>query len=313
MDPFRLARPWIAAAALGILLLSACHKKQDEAGAGKAEGTPVQVAHPARLDLVETIDLNANTIFLKKQTVRATFSGLVESIAKTMGDPVHEGDLLLLLKTREAAAGDSLARIPGLPASPHAVRILARANGILTALHFNTGDYVAEGEEIAVIANPASLRITLNVPFEYARAIDRHAPCEILLPDGGRLKASISRIIPSVDPVAQTQTFLLQLREPANLPENLNLSARVPLKTVRNAVVVPRSAILSDETLSRFWIMKMISETTAVRVDITQGLESGDQVQVVVPELRSKDAVIVNGAYGLPDTARVSLADPDHE
>ena len=76
---------------------------------------------------------------------------------------------------------------------------------------------------------------------------------------------------------------------------------------------VPRSAILSDETLSRFWIMKMISETTAVRVDITQGLESGDQVQVVVPELRSKDAVIVNGAYGLPDTARVSLADPDHE
>jgi hypothetical protein len=298
---------------LGLVLLVFCSREKPDSGADMETGTPVQVVHPSRMDVTEFIDLNANTVFLKKEMVRAPFPGFIAAIEKTIGDQVRTGDLLLRLKTREAAAGDSLALTAGTTLLQEAVSIYARSNGILTTRNFNAGDYVSEGEEIAVISNPSSLRITLNVPYQYAAVIDRSAPCEIVLPDGKKVPAAILKIIPSVDPVAQTQTFLLELRGAAFLPENLNVNARLPLKTARGAVVVPRSAIMSDETMSSFWIMKMIDESTAIRVDINKGIEADSLVQVLEPGLQMSDAIICEGAYGLPDTARVAIAGKNHE
>ncbi len=294
-----------------LLLLLSCHAEQDDTSAPLQAGAPVEVTHPLHKDLTEYLDLNATTLFMKKETLRATFPGFIDTLAKAVGDPVRAGDLLLRLKTREAAAGDSLA--PGTLPLPTAVSICARTNGILVALQFNTGDFVTEGEEIARIANPSSLRISLNVPYEYAVRIDRRIPCEILLPDGQKMTAVIHRVLPNVDPATQTQTFLLQLQRAVSLPENLNLSARLPLRTAVGATIVPRGAIQCDETMRRFWIMKLTEANTAVRVDIAKGIESGDEVQVVAPQLLPTDLIISAGAYGLPDTARVALSGSPHE
>ena len=294
-----------------LLALLACHGQEAETTAELQPDAPVEITHPIRSDLTEFIDLNASTIFLQKETVRATFPGFIAAIAKSVGDPVRAGDLLLQLKTRESAAVEGL--VPGALSLPASVSIHARTNGVLTALHFNGGDFVAEGEEIALIANPSSLRISLNVPYEYTARIDRRVPCELILPDGQKAPAVISRIIPSVDPAAQTQTFLLQLQRAASLPENLNLNARMPLRTVRNAIVIPRSAVLCDETMSHFWIMKMAAASRAVRVDITKGIESGDRVEVVAPVLLPSDSIVAAGGYGLPDTAHVTITGTSHE
>ncbi len=64
---------------------------------------------------------------------------------------------------------------------------------------------------------------------------------------------------------------------------------------------------MSNETLDKFWIMKLIDDTTAVRNDITKGIENDNFVQVLKPELNMTDRIISDGAYGLPDTAKVVL------
>ena len=290
---------------LAILFVS-CGQDQKESNSLES-GAPVQVTNPKRIDMIETIDLNANTVFLKKEIVRATFQGFIEKININIGDEVKKGDLLLQIKTKESAADDSLKLTLGTETFQGSIKVRVRSDGILTELNYHTGDFVSEGEEIAIISNPSSLRITLNVPYQYVSRINHHSQCEIFLPDGKKMHATIQRVIPSVDPISQTQTFLLAVEHYFNLPENLNVNARLPLRTIKDALVVPINTILSSEKQDIFWIMKLVDDTTAVRIFVDKGIENDSLVQIISPEFSLTDRIVSDGAYGLPDTAKVLL------
>ena len=291
--------------AVAAIFISCSHEQKETENLESR--SPVQVTHPRRIDLTESIDLNANTIFIKKEIVRATFQGFIQKINKNIGDEVKIGDLLLQIKTKESAADDNLKLNLGDEMFQGAVNVRARSDGTLTALNYHAGDFVSEGEEIAIISNPTSLHIALNVPYEYVSRMNLRSQCEIFLPNGKMLQASIQKVIPSVDPVSQTQTFLLRLNDQVNLPENLNVNARLPLRTIKDALVLPLSTVLSNETQDQFWVMKLITDTTAVRIDISKGIENDSLAQVISPEFNLTDNIISDGAYGLPDTAKVLL------
>jgi multidrug efflux pump subunit AcrA (membrane-fusion protein) len=299
---FKIQLILLAVAAIFI----SCSHEQKETESLESR-SPVQVTHPRRIDLTESIDLNANTIFIKKEIVRATFQGFIQKINKNIGDEVKIGDLMLQIKTKESAADDNLKLNLGDEMFQGAVNVRARSDGTLTALNYHAGDFVSEGEEIAIISNPTSLHIALNVPYEYVSRMNLRSQCEIFLPNGKMLQASIQKVIPSVDPVSQTQTFLLRLNDQVNLPENLNVNARLPLRTIKDALVLPLSTVLSNETQDQFWVMKLITDTTAVRIDISKGIENDSLAQVISPEFNLTDNIISDGAYGLPDTAKVLL------
>lgn len=290
-----------------LAMLISCAKEKAKIRDTISIGTPVQITHPHIQDCTEYVNLNANTIFLKKEIVRATFQGFIEKIYKNIGDGVKNGDMVLTIKTKESAADDSIRIDLGAEMYQGSVQIRAHSDGVLTVLNYQCGDFVSEGEEIAVISNPSSLRISLNVPYQYIAHMNTENRCEIFLPDGKSFNATILKKIPSVDPASQTQTFLLHPDTPVYLPENLNVNARLPLVTVKDAVVLPYGAILSNETQDIFWIMKLIDDTTAVRIDLTKGIETDSLVQIIRPELTEADRIISNGAYGLPDTAKVVI------
>ena len=299
-----------AAALLALWLLAlGSFSCRDSAASSEnySPGTPVKVVHPKLTDLTEFIDLNANTIFLKKETVRATFQGFIVNILKNIGDDVEGGEALLVIKTKESDADDSLRLHLGSDTFQGFVKLRARSDGVLAVLNYHSGDYVSDGEEIAIISDPSSLRISLNVPYQYVAKIPRDKECNIFLPDGITLPATIQRVIPSVDPVSQTQTFLLKMLDGARLPENLNVTARVPLRKVKDALTVPLGAVMSNETLDQFWVMKLLDDSMAFRVNIRKGVENDSLVQIIDPELNISDLIISDGAFGLPDTARVTI------
>ncbi len=288
------------------IILSSCGSK-DENRSAVNNGAKVKIAEPQKMDLTEYITLNASTVFLKKEIVRATFQGFIEKIYKSIGDRITSGDIMLEIKTKESAADHNLQVPLGDESFNGIIQIKAKSDGVLTELNYNAGDFVSDGEQIAVISNPSSLRINLNVPYQYTDKININTPCEIFLPNGKVVNASIQKIIPKVDPAAQTQTYIIEMKQPENLPENLNVNARIPLRTVKDAIVLPKGAVLTNETLDKFWIMKLIDETTAFRVDVTKGIENDSFVQILKPNLQLTDRIIVDGAFGLPDTAKVVI------
>lgn len=289
------------------MFLISCSRGIQEKNQSLASGTPVRLVHPQVLDFTESIDLNANTIYLTKEMVRATFPGFIENIFKNIGDDVKIGELLLLIKTKESAADDNLKIHLGNDIFKGSVAIRARTDGVLTTLNYSVGDFVSEGEQIAIVANPNSLAITLNVPYAYVARMNHQTQCELFLPDGKSLRAFVHKFIPSVDPVSQTQTVLLHIDNSVRLPENLNLNARMHIRTITEAVGLPKSAVMSDEKQEIFWIMKLLNDSTAIRIDIQKGIENDSLVQIASPVLLQQDRIVSEGSYGLPDTAKVLI------
>jgi hypothetical protein len=53
--------------------------------------------------------------------------------------------------------------------------------------------------------------------------------------------------------------------------------------------------------------MKLINDTTAVKVDISKGLENTDKIEIASPSFLKTDRFLLTGNYGLPDTAIVKI------
>jgi len=270
-------------------------------------GTLVRLAQPQKMNLTEHIMLNATTVFMKKEVVRATFQGFIEKLYKNIGDQISKGDILFEIRTKESVANGNLQLPFGDKIFKGVIQFKANTNGVLTQLDHNVGDFISDGEQIAVIANPSSLRINLSVPYQYTDKITFNTQCEIILPNNKVVNALIQKIIPTVDQNTQAQTYILELKKQGNLPENLNVSVRVPVKTVRDAIVVPKSALMTNETLDQYWLMKLIDDNTVVRMDVQKGIENDSFVQIFKPELKMTDRIIIEGAFGLPDTAKVVI------
>ena len=101
--------------------------------------------------------------------------------------------------------------------------------------------------------------------------------------------------------------FESRLRQLEDCPENLIAKVRI-LRTARpKAQSLPRSALLTDETESNFWVMKLIDSATAVKVPVMKGIETADRVEVLSPIFDPDDKILITGNYGLPDTAKVKV------
>ena len=64
---------------------------------------------------------------------------------------------------------------------------------------------------------------------------------------------------------------------------------------------------MTNETLDRSWIMELINDTTATKVDVKTGIENDSLVQIIKPDINMDAKIIYDGAYGLPDSAKVSV------
>jgi biotin carboxyl carrier protein len=288
------------------LTLISCSGDQNNAES-VSSGTPVQITNPVVMNLKDYLKLNASTIFLNKEIIRAPLSGFIEKIYKNIGDEVNPGDDLFQVKTKESAASDSLSIKIGDSIFNGSVLIKAKSKGVLTELNYHAGDLITEGEQLAIVSNPNSLNIKLNVPFEDAQKINIGQNCEITLPGGEKLNGIIYRSVPSVDPSSQTQAYLIKLLKQVELPENLNVFVKIPFRTFSNAIVLPKSSVMTNVTEDTFWIMKLVNDTTALRIGIKRGIETDSLTQILSPKLSLSDRVISSGAYGLPDTASVEV------
>ena len=289
------------------LLLISCGSKSKDDSNDVNSGTPVTITHPILMNMDNYLDLNGNTVFLSKEIIRSTFDGFIVKVFKNIGDAVKPGDKLFLIRTKESAASDTLNFRLGNQLFQGAVYVSANSNGILSELNYHTGDYVTTGEQIAVVSNPSSLRIKLNVPYEDVLKVKIGNQCQVNLPDGINIPGTIENNVPAVDPVTQTQIYYVKLLKYRSVPENLNVIVKIPFEHFNNTTVLPKSALNTDVTESDFWIMKLINDTTAVRVDVKKGIENDSVAQILSPKLDTSDKVVLTGAYGLPDTANVEI------
>ncbi len=133
-------------------LLFSC---KDAPSAPESRGTirtPVKVISVTFKPVVSTIDLTATSQFLNKNIVRAPTAGKIENVLKKQGDFAGSGELLFTIRTREAAALGNLAGKDSTLSFSGLISIKANEPGVINSISYQKGDFVQEGDEMAVIS-----------------------------------------------------------------------------------------------------------------------------------------------------------------
>ncbi|MEZ7508629.1 efflux RND transporter periplasmic adaptor subunit [Cloacibacterium sp. Arc13] len=290
------------------LVVFSCNKTSETAPTDAKPKTLVTVAYPSdTAQLNNMITLNATATYLLKSDVKANSNGYITKVTIKLADRVGKGAVLFGLQTKEARAlGNTINKLDKSFRFNGATTVTSPATGYVAMLNHQIGDYVQDGEVLATITDASSFGFVVDVPYEYLQIIKNKGSLPITLPDDTVLQGRIAKVMPSVDAVSQTVKVLLQVSNNNNIPENL-IGTISFSKTSAFGLSVPKMAVVSDETQSSFWVMKLINDTTAVKTEITKGVETDQYIQIKSGNLTTKDRVVVSGNFGLSDTAIVKI------
>lgn len=275
---------------------------------------PVDVSIPVTLTTIDTTgiasyaDLNATATFIVKTIIKANATGYLNSVNVSSNDFVTSGKVLFTLKTRESKVlGNTINKIDPNLNFGNAIQVKASSNGYVNSVNAQQGDYVQDGDVLATINDANSFAVVLSLPYELKKYVAVGNIFNAVLPDGTPIKTRVEKFMPNVDAVSQTQNVILKCIETYDIPENLIVKVRIPKMTNPNAISLPKAAVLSNETETSFWIMKMINKDQAVKVPIQKGLETDNKVEIIAPLLTPKDLILLTGNYGVSDTIKVKV------
>ena len=269
-------------------------------------GTPVTLTNITTGPLSETVELNATATFQLKTFVKANATGYLQSVNAQLGKFVTKGQEMFVIKNKEAEALgntinvlDSSFRFTGI------IRIKAPGSGFVSTLSYRAGDYVTDGEQLAVISDANSFVFLLDLPYEFKNFLAGNKTLQLKLPDGTLLDGTIDGLMPLVDAVSQTQQVIIRINSKQQIPENLIAKVTLVKSSKSSTFSLPKEAVLTDEIQSQFWVMKLIDSSTAIKVLVKKGLENSNQVEILSPAFSATDKILLSGNYGLADTAKV--------
>jgi len=286
----------------------ACKSEKKEETPVELLGTPVTLTSPILSDMKEEVEVNAVSSFLLKTNVKSNANGYLQIVNASLGKLVNKGEELFVIKTKEASTIGNT--VNGLNTDMHfdgAIHIKAPGTGYVSQINYRAGDYVQDGEAIATITDAKSFVFLLDLPYELKSYLPNNKKVQLKLPDGNIVNGNIEAPLPTVDPVSQTQSYIIRVHTSSSIPENLIAKLNLVKKSKPNTISVPKAALLSDETQSEFWIMKMKDSITAIRVDVKKGIENNTNVEILTPTLSPRDKIVLTGHYGLSDTAKVVI------
>jgi biotin carboxyl carrier protein len=291
------------------LVVTACSTPATEEDSSIKAKVSVEITGLSTGVVKDELTLFANTLYLKRNVVTSPIPAFITQVFIKLGEPVKEGQVLYLLETKERRALGTQAVMPDSSSTSYGkISVKAPASGIVSTLDKQQiGDYVLEGSQLCTIAESNALAFAVNVPFEFSPYAKTGVKCMLLLPDNSVHAAHFTTPLTTMNALAQTQTILAKSDDRMFLPENLIVKVLVNKNSDVKKQILPKMAMLSDEMMEKFWVMKLINDSTAIKVDVKPGTMNKELVEIMEPLFKVNDKFLVSGNYGLPDTAFVRV------
>ncbi len=265
---------------------------------------------PVQTDtLTDVLRLSAVSAYPAKDALRATTTGYVLAPVPVVGQAVRAGQTVFTVQTKESRVlhldqltGDPRLKFSGI------IRIKSGRAGVLAVVDKLAGDYVQDGEQLGLTYDKNRFGFVLDVPVTQLRYVHTGQACRILLPDGRVLRGRVAEVLATADVSIQTQRYTVRPTGAVpSLPENLAVQVELDRSAPHLARTLPRGAVLTDETQTQFWVMRLVNDSTAVKVPVTVGAQQRNNVEIKAPSFSPKDRILLSGNFGLDDTAAVKV------
>ncbi|MEZ4776535.1 MAG: biotin/lipoyl-binding protein [Bacteroidia bacterium] len=269
----------------------------------------VRVTRISRADLHPSRSIPATVTYLDKSNIAAPSAGFLTEVLVQTGSFVKKGQPMFTIETKEHRSLENDTTFQKTEIAAFGlITVAASANGYIAGLLQQQGEYVQEGTPLCTFTRSDKALVTGYMPFHLRKEAGLGTRCMLLLPDGTRAPGRIANILQVLDAASQSIQILIRPDVMQIWPEGLNLEVKFESSVVKMAQLLPETAILSNEQLDEFWVMKLADDTTGVKIPVEIGMQIHDSVQILAPEFDPLDRFITEGAYGLADTAKITVA-----
>ncbi len=179
--------------------------------------------------------------------------------------------------------------------------------GVVSRVWISEGNYVAPRTPLVELYDPASLVVRLAVPEQQVLAVSADQAVGITLDayPGKRFTGHITRVYPELEPTSRTVTAEAVLDANIRLLSGMFARVDVAVETVKDALVVPESALLVLPNGEA--VVFVLNGEKAERRKVNSGLEADGFIVISSNGVAYGDTVVTRGNEALKDGAVVKI------
>ena len=310
---------------LSVVLGGGCGK-QETSDSSPRVTVEVRAATIQRGQIEETIEATGSTFIQRDVQLRSSINGILVDFKYFNGDKIPKGTVIARIRSKEAAAALQGAEVLMQSAqtdqqreeaqkalalaerSSNTVSLTAPFEGILSNKQKNEQEVIAEGEQIATLVDPSSIVFAADVPSSLLSRIKIGQRAHIRFTGSSPVEGTVNRIEPLVNATDQTGKVKILLAPSSDiLKGSLFGEASIVTGEKRDALLVPRSALLVDDENNSTSIMVAGADSLAHQVNVRVTWKSDSMAAISGKSITPSTSVIVEGNYGLPDSTKIRV------
>jgi RND family efflux transporter MFP subunit len=193
--------------------------------------------------------------------------------------------------------------------------------GVIVRRNIAVGVVAGGGTSAFEIANLSGLESRLFIPVRDWERVRVGQPVSFRLSGDTReaAKGVVSRISPQIDPVTGLGEIVVSLTDRGSgIFQGALTEATVRVSTRNDVVVIPRTAMIENVQtviepesntirLNRTYSAFVVNDSTAVRRQLTLGIQMGDRIEILAG-LQDGDMLVTTGMNQLDDNTLVRVA-----
>jgi len=184
--------------------------------------------------------------------------------------------------------------------------IQAKQAGVVSKVDLEQGQAAASGAGIVEVLPEGQAVARAGIePARMGRVrVGQKAKVKALSAGQEPIEGKVKMVGQKVNPETRLVDVLIELPEGAGLVLDTPVSVAIEIAS-KEALVVPRDAALAGEE-GKFEVFT-VKDNKAVKHEVTVGIETEDEVEIVGEDLKEGDAVVVEGNSELEDKTEVKV------
>jgi multidrug efflux pump subunit AcrA (membrane-fusion protein) len=224
----------------------------------------------------------------------------------------HLGDLQSVgkqeqVKTAQAQVEAARGHLQSAEAQVGYSEVHSPISGIVTDRPLYAGEMASAGTPLLTVMDISSIVARVSVPQTQATTVRIGQPATITQAGNPeKLEGKVAVVSPAADPNTTTVQVWITADNPnEHFKPGAAVHAAILTETIRNATLVPASAILPGEEGGTA-VLTVSSDSRAHLRPVETGVRSGDKVQILTG-VNPGDEVVVVGGLGVEDKAKVRI------
>jgi HlyD family secretion protein len=214
------------------------------------------------------------------------------------------------LKGLQGQLSSAKGKFEGAQAQLSYSEIRSPIDGVVTDRPLYPGEMASSGAPLMTVMDTSRVTARAHIPQGDAALLKVGDSANIAVPELEQpVEGKVILVSPALDPNSTTVEVWVQAKNPKQVMKP-GSSVRLSMisEAVPEALVVPVSAVLTGADGART-VMVIGNDQRAHQQVIKAGIRQDDKIQIT-DGLKEGQRVVTDGAYGLPDKAKVSIEAP---